>query len=200
MKKTTSTRNATSCIVRNIVAPCILFASAAPSFGVITGSYVVNPDNSVTYSYEVDNSAGGFDISIWSLEFPFAPPDWNQLDAPAGDVTVPNLDWVALAGTPVTGASAQDFWSLGAAGDVLVNDTLTGFSFTSAFLPGMISYHEFSAAGQSASGQTFGPAVAPSTVPDGSSRLLEAIVMASFVAAGARRKWNEQATTIQSVS
>jgi hypothetical protein len=192
MKKTT--RHVTSSVVRNIIAPCILFAAAEPSFGVIIGSYVVNADQSVTYSYQIDNSTGTFDVSAWSLEFAFASPDWNQLDAPAGGVTVPSLDWVAFSGTPITGLSAQDFLSLSPSGDVLVHGALSGFSFTSAFLPGPISYHEFSADGKSAGGQTIGPAFAAAAVPDGNNGLFDAIVLSSIVALGAGRKIQQPAT------
>jgi hypothetical protein len=189
MKIPTFHRNVITCMVRSIAVPCLLFAAVTPAFGLINGSFVVNGDNSVTYSYEVDNSGGSFDIAIWALEFSIVP-DWNQLDAPFGDVTVPNQDWVASAGIPASGLTAQDFLSLGAVGDVLINSTLSGFSFTSVFLPGPIEYHEFSATGESATGQTIGPAVAPAAVPDSSSRAIEAMALIFLAAVSAGRKLN----------
>ena len=160
------------------------------SYGAISGSFVINGNGTVTYSYTVDNTAGAFDIAGWTLEFPFAQPDWNPLDAPAGDVTVPNQHWVAGAGTPVTGLSAQDFLSLDSEGDVLTGSSLAGFSFTSAFLPGPVSYHEFSAVGDSENGDTIGPAVAPvDAVPDSGSHAIEVTAL-SLAVIGASRMHN----------
>jgi hypothetical protein len=135
-----------------------LLASAPSAPGEVTGSFILNGDGTITYFYEVSNLTGAFDISLWSLEFDFPTPDWDTLDTlSGGDVSVPNSLWFADAGIPVSGASAQDFLSLDPAGDVLVGTVLAGFSFTSSLPPGRVTYHEFSATGDSASGTTVGP-------------------------------------------
>jgi hypothetical protein len=139
-----------------------LVAPAAPAYAAIVGSAVDNGDGTFTYSFVVDNSSGSFDIAAWALDFAFATPDWDQLDTLAGGgVTVPDPNWVADIGIPVTGLSAQDFLSLSPDSDVLVGAMLAGFSFTSAYQPGEISYSEFSAFGDSAIGSTVGPSSAP---------------------------------------
>ncbi len=154
----------------------------------IVGSAVANGDGTVTYSYVVDNSAGAFDVFLWSLNFPFLTPDWNQLDVlSGGDVHVPNANWFANVGVPVTGSSAQDFLSLNPAGDVLVGQSLSGFSFTSHYLPGQIAFLEFSAAGDSDGGTTIGPAFLSLSVPDGGLRWAEFTLVAAGVLAAAGR-------------
>lgn len=92
-------------LVRGAALTCLLAASAPPASGDIVGSFVVNGNGTVTYFYEVDNTAGFFEVSLWSLDFAFANPDWNQLDAfSGGDVAVPNVDWFAQAGIPIGGS------------------------------------------------------------------------------------------------
>ena len=116
-----------------------------------------NLDGTFTYNYTIDNTAGAFDIDSWSLEFD-VNPDWNQTDTSGGgDVTVPNADWFANTGTPTLGISAQDFFSLDT---VATGDTLAGFSFTSSFAPGNVTFFEFNSGGDSASGITTGPVAA----------------------------------------
>lgn len=133
----------------------------------VVGSVVDNLNGTYTYSYLVNNASGTFDIAAWSLDFPFLMPDWDTFDTGfGGDVSVPNSAWVASAGIPITGLSAQDFLSLDPSGDVLVGGSLGGFSFISAFGPGTITFHEFSAFGDSASGNTVGPAEIAKAVPD----------------------------------
>lgn len=130
--------------------------------GEIIGSFVLNGDGTATYFYRVDNRAGLFDIAQWSLEFEFANPDWNQRDTfSLGEVTVPDPNWFADAGLPILGQSAQDFLSLDPSGDVLIGAVLGGFSFTSSYLPGAVTYYEFSALGESMSGTTIGPVAVP---------------------------------------
>ena len=154
--------------------------SAKPVLGNVIGSDVVNADGTVTYSYIVDNSAGASDIAAWSLEFGFATPDWNQVDTfSGGGVKVPSLDWLAAAGTPVSGLSAQDFLALSPTGDVLSGHSLAGFSFTSQFPPGQVTYTEFSADGGSITGTTVGPMKA--AVPEGQGPM-EAIAAAAVTA------------------
>jgi len=135
-----------------------LLAASLPAHAEIIGSFVLNGDGTVTYFYQVDNRGGLFDVAQWSLEFDLAAPDWNPLDvASGGSVSVPDPIWVAGPGIPVLGQSAQDFLSLDPTGDVLVGDILGGFSFTSTYLPGVVTYYEFSALGDSVSGTTIGP-------------------------------------------
>jgi hypothetical protein len=156
----------------SFVSAVLLSVSIAASSvsGAVIGSYVDNGNGTFTYSYQVDNSSGLFDVAAWSLEFGFAAPDWNPLGVPdGGDVTVP-ANWFADAGIPVAGASAQDFLSLDEGSDVLRGAQLGGFSFTSTRLPGSIGYAEFSAAGESATGTTFGPTTA--VVPEVGSAYL----------------------------
>jgi hypothetical protein len=160
-------------------AGMLAFATAAHA--TIVGSHVVNGDGTVTYSYTVDNSGGLFDVSAWSLDFLFATPDWDPFDVfSGGGVDVPAADWFASPGTPVTGLSAEDFLSLSPLGDVLIGGMLGGFSFSSSFLPGIVSYHEFSATGESNRGTTIGPTA---SVPDG-GEWLALIAGATLVAFG----------------
>ena len=162
-------------------APIALALVAVPgNFGNIVGSSAPNADGSVTYSYIVDNTAGSFDVAAWSLEFGFSLPDWIQSDTSQnGNVTVPNLNWFADKGTPVTGESTQDFISLNTDGDVKAGTTLEGFSFRSSFPPGLITFQEFSADGGSIMGTTVGPI---SSVPDkGPIRPLLVATLASFM-------------------
>jgi hypothetical protein len=161
---------------------------AQSTLGSVIGGYVDNGDGTFTYSYLVDNTTGPFDISAWSLDFPFSTPDWDQLDAPSGgEVTIPNFDWSADKGVPVTGLSAQDFLSLAPAGDVLVGQSLSGFSFTSRFLPGQVAFLEFSANGASAGGSTVGPALIAVTVPEPGGKVAELAFAAVAVFTAGRR-------------
>src|SRR5262245_46288065 len=138
-----------------------LVGAAAPAEAGVVGSSAANGDGTWTYSYTVDNTAGGFDVAVWSLEFDFAAPDWNQLEmASGGDVAVPT-GWAADVGVPVVGQSAQDFVSLDPSGDVAVGATLAGFAFTSSFEPGTVRYLEFSGTADEADGTTVGPSAAP---------------------------------------
>lgn len=164
----------------------MLLALTAPVFATVIGSHVLNGDGTVTYSYVVNNSGGAFDVAAWSLEFGFATPDWDQADTLSGGaVTVPNADWFASAGIPVTGLSAQDFLSLNPGADVAIGQSLLGFSFTSRFLPGLITYEEFSADGAAFTGQTVGPC---RTVPEGVGPFATMAVGAMMVFAFATRK------------
>jgi hypothetical protein len=150
-----------------------LFASPAPAS--IIGSALDNGDGTFTYSFEVDNSSGSFDVSAWSLDLPFATPDWDPFDAGfGGDVIVPD-NWVAQPGTPVTGLFAQDFVSLDPSSDVLVGTKLGGFSFKSSFRPGLVGYSEFSAVGDAVTGSTVGPAEA---VPEPDAALVFSLGLA----------------------
>lgn len=170
---------------RITLAALPLWAATRSTFGNIIGSDTLNSDGSVTYSYVIDNSTGSFDIAAFSLEFGFSNADWNQFDVfSGGKVEVANANWFAGAGTPVVGQSAQDFLALAASADVPAGQTLTGFSFTSRFLPGIITYDEFSANGASTTGTTVGPAQA---VPEGGGGL-EAIALGAIItfAAGTR--------------
>jgi hypothetical protein len=150
------------------VAPlCAALVGPVAAQGEVLGSFVIHGDGTVTYFYEVDNRTGLFDVSLWSLEFPFAAPDWDAHDTlTGGDVEVPNPGWFADVGVPVSGQLAQDFLSLSPDSDVHFGETLSGFWFTSRFQPGLITYREFSAEGESTSGVTVGPAIA-AAVPEG---------------------------------
>ncbi|MCC7373555.1 MAG: hypothetical protein IT581_02790 [Verrucomicrobiales bacterium] len=143
------------------VAPlCAALVGPVAVRGEINGSFVINGDGTVTYFYEVDNRAGLFDIAQWTLEFPFAAPDWDSLDTfSGGEVGVPNPGWFADSGVPIVGLAAQDFLSLNLDFDVRTGETQGGFWFTSRYQPGEITYHEFSATGDSASGLTLGPVI-----------------------------------------
>lgn len=129
-----------------------------------------NSSTGFTYTYSVANDQS-FPISQWALEFdiPEADLDWDRQDLSLmGDVTVPlqdpmifTDDWAARPGIPVTGLSAQDFFAsddLGG-GDILLMETLDGFSFTSGFAPGPVIFREFGPAGQSSLGTVLGPVV-----------------------------------------
>jgi hypothetical protein len=142
---------------------------------IIIGSATDNGDGTYTYDYTVDNTAGTFDVFAWTLEFDLAPTDidWDQFDSSfGGDVVVPNVDWVAQEGIPALGgSSAQDFQSISFAGDVLIGETLSGFSFVSSHAPSTAVFTvEFGIFGESATGTTVGPGLA-SAVPDGGSTL-----------------------------
>lgn len=163
-----------------------LLAPAAPASAAIVSTIVDNGDGTFTYSFEVDNASGGFDIASWSLDLEFASPDWNQLDSFAGgDVVVTDPDWIATVGIPVSGLSAQDFLSLGPDSDVVVGSVLSGFSFTSSFQPGAVTYYEFSAFGDSATGSVVGPSVAP--IPEPGAQWLFPIGLALVACAVGRR-------------
>jgi len=177
--------------VYSATAGLLLLTAALPLRAVIVGSSVLNPDGSYTYSYTVDNTLGAFDISSWSLEFDFAAPDWDQADAFAGGgVTVPNAEWFAMPGIPLSGLSGQDFLSLSSSSDILAGTSLSGFSFTSWFAPSLVAFAESDALGASSTlASTVGPssAAAPA-VPEGSGPY--ALMAAVFLAGSAflRRK------------
>lgn len=173
-----------------LLALALLAPAATPVSAIVVGTYQHNLDGSVTYSYAVDNTAGAFDISAWSLDLPIAIPDWDQLDTySGGGVGVPSLDWIASPGNPVTGLSAQDFLSLSPLSDVLIGDILGGFSFTSFYQPELVTYYEYSAAGESSSGTTFAP-VSARNVPDtgGGQSLIAIVALAAFAAVSRRHR------------
>jgi hypothetical protein len=161
---------------------------AASASGNVVGSYVINSDGTVTYSYVVDNTGGSFDIAAWSLEFDFATPDWDPLSATSGGgVVVPNSNWDASQAVAIAGLSAQDFLSLDSSTDVVVGAKQSGFSFTSRFLPGTIRFNEFSADGSGFnSGSTVGPLVV--AIPDGGA--VGWMGLAAGVALGCWRRWD----------
>jgi len=172
--------------LRPALAAVVLATASSPTQATVIGSNFLNADGSVTYLYRVDNTDGVFDISAWSLEFGFSSLDWNPLDAASGgSVSVPNLNWFADVGNPVLGLSAQDFISLTPRADVIAGQALSGFSFTSRFLPGSITYHEFLSDGSSITGTTIGPV---QKAPDGDGPLatMACIAVASF-GAGIRK-------------
>lgn len=157
--------------VYSATAGLLLCISALPLRADIIGTSALNPDGSYTYSYTVDNTSGVFDISYWSLEFDFATPDWDQADTFAGGgVTVPDAEWWATAGIAFSGLSAQDFLSLSPSADALAGASLGGFSFTSWFAPGMVTFAGFDPfASSSIQGTTVGPSSANTpAVPEGS--------------------------------
>src|SRR5690606_19657648 len=97
-------------------------------------------------------------VVAWSLTTNLPIFDgWSDV-ASGGSVSVPDANWIAQPGTPSPGGPAPlDFISLDPAGDVLVGTMLDGFSFTTPFAPGAVTYFEFSALGDFASGVTIGP-------------------------------------------
>ena len=140
---------------------------------VVLASVVQNADLSYEYSYEIDNSAGTFDIFLFSLEFdfPVEDRDWNPVDilnggevlTPLQSAADPFDDWAAVEGVPITGEFAQDFFAVGplGEGDVLVGESLGGFSFTSAFAPREVTFTAFSPGGASTTGLVVGPSSIP---------------------------------------
>jgi hypothetical protein len=167
------------------MASMLLLIGARPAVANLTVTTVTNPDGTFTYSYIVDNSSGSFDISILSLDLPIATPDWDQLDQfSGGDVAVPDSNWFASAGIPVFGNSAQDFLSLDPSSDIGVGEVLGGFSFSSAFAPGQVWFHEFSALGDSTSGFTVGPVA----IPEGETWLTMMLVIGAIPYLVRRRK------------
>jgi len=173
-----------------LLASLLVLTLTAPNTNAaVQGTATDNGNGTYTYDFTVDNSGGNFDIFAWSLEFNFGLPDWNQNDTPiGGDVTVPNSGWAAQAGTPTTGLSAQDFLSLDPSTDVLAGSMLSGFSFTSAFPPGEVSYNMFSPLGESGSGTTVGPALVTGRVPDSGPGLVGFAVIGLLLIAGAARE------------
>ena len=169
-----------SSLIRCIALAAALLLPAAPVSATIIGSAFDNGDGTFTYSFEVDNSSGSFDIAVWSLELEFLP-DWDQLDVfSGGGVAVPDPGWTADAGIPVAGLSAQDFISLGPDSDVLVGATLGGFSFTSAYRPVLVTWYEFSALGDSATGSVIGPGAAPIPEPGALSTFSIGLALVAF--------------------
>jgi len=153
----------------------------------VHGSYSLLGDGSVKYVYLIDNVDGPFEISGWSLDLSLDAPDWNPTDSCCGGgVTVPEPGWFAGPGTPFLGEWAQDFFSWDPSSDVGIGETLGGFSFVSRFRPGEVTFHEFSAAGDHASGMTVGPFAAP--VPEGEAWVVGGFTLAMLVVAGARRR------------
>jgi hypothetical protein len=73
--------------------------------------------------------------------------------------------------------------SLDPSGDVPPGQSLSGFSFTSHYLPGQVAFLEFSADGTSNGGTTIGPAVL--SVPDGGGKSAEFALAAVAVLAAA---------------
>jgi hypothetical protein len=157
-----------------------------PLKAAVVGSSADNGDGTYTYSYQIDNTGGSFDSIGFSLDFDFTSIfiDWDQFDTfSGGSVNVPNANWLAQAGIPVTGLSAQDFLSIDPAGDVLIGSTLGGFSFISALAPGDVSIYEFGASGESSSGLTVGPTAAAG-VPEGGNTLGYLLAASALVVSG----------------
>lgn len=153
--------------LRSVALGTMVLAASLSAQSEVSGSFVINGDGTITYFYTLNNQSGTFDLAAWSLDLDIPSPDWDPTDTfSGGDVTVPDLLWFADAGIPVTGTFAQDFLALDPAGDVPVGAVLAGFSFTSSLPPGPVTYHEFSALGDSASGTTVGPTAA---VPEAST-------------------------------
>lgn len=158
---------------------------------VVLASVVQNADSTYTYNYTIDNSLGAFDVSFFSLEFDYSifERDWNPVNLLAGgDVVTPLQDstnafddWQAGDGVPVTGQFAQDFFAVGplGQGDVLVGETLSGFSFTSSLGPGQVTVTEFGPLGQSSTGFTTGPVLF--VVPEPTTSLFLLLTSTTFV-------------------
>jgi len=153
-----------------LLLPLCLCLLASTSPGAITSTAINNGNGTYTYTYTIDNLAGSSPVGLFSLEFDFVP-DWNPLDTLAGgDVSVPNSDWIAESGVPLTGVAAQDFIASPQA-DVPVGSTQSGFSFTSTKAPGTSIWRIFDLfGGGSTSGTTTGPSASgggPHDVPEG---------------------------------
>lgn len=155
------------------VGAAFLLAGAASASATVVGTFTNHGDGSYTYHYRIDNSAGTFDISQWSLEFGFSTPDWTPLTtASGGDVAVPDPNWDASAGPALPGSFTLDFLSLDPASDVGIGSSLGGFSFLSRFEPGTVAFTEFAADGSTSfSGTTLGPVVKRPNLSDEGSML-----------------------------
>lgn len=144
--------------IRFIVIVVFLSLATVAGQAAIEGLFSYESGTKYTYSYTINNTDGAFDISAFALEFNLIP-DWNQDDTGiGGDVTVAP-GWIAQAGFPTLGSSAQDMLSFSSLSDVLVGDTLGGFSFASSYAPGNVTCYEFSAFGDSSFGSVVGPVV-----------------------------------------
>ncbi len=162
------------------VVVCGLLFLAAQASAALMGTVTPVGGGRYNYQYTVNNLAGTYPISSWSLEFGFAiaAMDWNPAAVSSGgDVIVPlGLpgtaldDWDADLGIPIVGKSAQDFVALGPAGqaDVAVGAQLSGFSFTSSYAPGTSTYYQYGPSGQT----SFGTVVAPIQAPEPSTAVL----------------------------
>ncbi len=162
--------------------------------GAIVVTTMTNLDGTFTYSYEVDNTAGTFDVFSWSLELavPADDIDWKPLDkgqggdvvVPSGDMLSSSDDWGADRGIAVVELWAQDFFAVDAAGggDVVIGSSLDGFEVTSALPPGPATYVEYGPAGQSLVGSTIGP----SMIPEPGVGVLVLVGLASLI--GTRRR------------
>ena len=167
---------------------CILSASVVVSTqanAIIIGTSTDNLDGTWTYEYVIDNTSGSFDIDAFALQFDFDPDDvvgFNPLDTfSGGDVNVPNLDWVSDPN--FSGNNTLDFTDLDAllfgGFGVVAGDSLSGFSFTLAMAPTMVTWTAFDTivTGSSISGSTVGPGSA--SVPDSASTGL--LLVFSFI-------------------
>ena len=164
-----------------IIFPSLLWGSALQAQVLTT--VTLNGSGRFLYSYEIENSTS-FDIFQFSLNFSFDQSliDWNPVDiARGGDVSVPlgdlNTfvdDWQAEVPSLLIapGSFVQDFKTLSSFGfgDVSPGESLSGYSFTSSYVPEEISYTVFSPSGDSLSGTTLGPSGV--LVPEPSSFLL----------------------------
>ena len=153
-----------------VLAFSFLLLTALPARAIVTGSATLNGDGTYTYSYEIDNTFGTFDVIGWTLELSLLPTeiDWDPNDIVfGGDVTVPSRLVRPEQRFQVWAAVRRRIsFRLGATGDVPAGQTLSGFSFTSAFAPVSTAFTlEFGALGESLRGSTIGPGRA-AAVPD----------------------------------
>jgi len=156
--------------LRTVVAAtmALLFASPALASPILVGSVSTLPDDSFLYSYELLNPSteleNVFDVGL------FFEGDPVDVSSPTG--------WDFIAGLGFI-----NWFSLMPENDVLIGQTLTGFSFRSTVGPGAIQFQTLGAdpvtgaVGQPVSGTTVGP----TSVPEPGTLWLMAVGLAGLV-------------------
>ncbi|MBK1877429.1 VPDSG-CTERM sorting domain-containing protein [Pelagicoccus mobilis] len=149
------------------VALLSLFAANQAAAVVITSTVDDNLDGTYTYNYTIDNSNGSFHIASWILDFDFPTSAW---DFASSVVTPQGWDFAGIELPLNPTGSAIEFFALDDIGadDILIGSSLSGFSLTSALMPGDVMYSAYPWDFSSfAEGTVRGPTPSdPSQVPD----------------------------------